>query len=151
MSTLIIGGGKVGMYLTQRLLEHDYDATLIESRRERYEKLRSEIDAAHLVFGDGADPLVLERIGIRSVESIVCVTGSDETNLIIAALAKMEYGVPQVIARVNNSKNAWLFTPVMGVDSAVNESDITARMLAQHMVTRPGEDIFDACTVDRLA
>jgi trk system potassium uptake protein TrkA len=151
MSTLIVGGGKVGMYLTQRLLEHDYDATLIESRQDHYERLRSEIDADHLVHGDAADPLVLEKVGIRTVDSIVCVTGSDETNLIIAALAKMEYGVQRVLARVNNPKNAWLFTPVMGVDSAVNESDVTARLLAEHMVSRPGEDIFDTCTVDRLA
>ncbi|MCL2654782.1 MAG: NAD-binding protein [Coriobacteriia bacterium] len=143
MGTLIIGGGKVGLYLTQRFLEHDYDATLIENRRERYEKLCGEVDASHLIYGDAAEPSVLERAGIRSADAVVCVTGADETNLIVSTLAKMEYGVRRVLARVNNPKNAWVFTPVMGVDSAVNVADITARMLAEHMESKLDDKIFE--------
>ncbi|MCL2881691.1 MAG: TrkA family potassium uptake protein [Coriobacteriia bacterium] len=143
MNTLIIGGGKVGVYLAQHLLDHGHEVTLIESRPERFEKLRGDIDDKHLICGDAADPLVLERVGIRSVEHLVCATGSDETNLIVAMLAKMEYGVRQVVARVNNPKNAWLFTPVMGVDSAVNQADLTARMLATQMDPLLGGEIFE--------
>ena len=149
MTTLIIGGGKVGSYLTQRLLEHERGVTLIENRPERFEKLRKEIDDRYLVYGDGAEPSVLERAGIHTVEHVVCVTGSDETNLIVSTLAKLEYGVKRVLARVNNPKNAWLFTPVMGVDSAVNQADITARMLAEHMgSTLDGESAGEG-SVDR--
>jgi len=149
MSILIIGGGKVGVYLCQHLLEHNYDATLIEKRRDRFERLRTEIDTNHLVYGDAAEPSVLERAGVRSAESVACVTGADETNLIISALAKMEYGVRQVVARVNNPKNDWLFTPIMGVDSAVNVADRTARLLAESMDPKLDAEIFTEDDIDR--
>ena len=143
MSMLIIGGGKVGAYLTQHLLDHGHDVVLIENQREHFEKLCGEIDNERLIYGDAAEPSVLERAGIRSAQHLVCVTGSDETNLIVSALGKMEYGVAQVLARVNNPKNAWLFTPVMGVDSAVNQADLTARLLANHLGPTLDDDIFD--------
>ena len=149
MSILIIGGGKVGVYLAQHLLEHNHEATLIENRRDRFEKLRTEIDTEHLIYGDAAEPSVLERAGVRAAESVVCVTGADETNLVISTLAKMEYGVRQVVARVNNPKNAWLFTPVMGVDSAVNEADLTARLLAESMGSKLDDEIFSEDDIDR--
>ncbi len=64
---------------------------------------------------------------------LAAVTGSDETNLVITTLARFEFNVPRVIARVNNPKNAWLFTPEMGVDVALNQADILARLVAEEM------------------
>jgi len=61
------------------------------------------------------------------------VTGSDETNLVITSLGRFEFDVPRVIARINNPKNAWLFTPEMGVDVALNQSEILASLTAEEM------------------
>jgi trk system potassium uptake protein TrkA len=61
------------------------------------------------------------------------VTGADETNLVVTTLARFEFGVPRIIARVNNPKNAWLFTPEMGVDVALNQADLIAHLIAEEM------------------
>lgn len=70
----------------------------------------------------------LQRAG-----QVVAVTGSDETNLVVTNLARLEFAVPRTIARVNNPKNAWMFTPEMGVDVALNPSDLMAHLIAEEM------------------
>jgi trk system potassium uptake protein TrkA len=76
---------------------------------------------------------VLERAGIQKAQVLAAVTGSDETNLVITSLGKFEFNVPRVIARINNSKNAWLFTPDMGVDVALNQAEILAKLTVEEM------------------
>jgi trk system potassium uptake protein TrkA len=71
--------------------------------------------------------------GIHKANVVAAVTGSDETNLAVCSLARMEFKVPRVIARVNNPKNAWLYTPEMGVDVALNQADLIARLIAEEM------------------
>jgi trk system potassium uptake protein TrkA len=61
------------------------------------------------------------------------VTGSDETNLVVCSLARLEFKVPRIISRVNNPKNAWLYTPEMGVDVALNQADLLAHLIAEEM------------------
>jgi len=76
---------------------------------------------------------VLEKAGIQKAQVLAAVTGLDETNLVITSLGKFEFNVPRVIARINNSKNAWLFTPEMGVDVSLNQAEILARLTAEEM------------------
>jgi len=64
---------------------------------------------------------------------LAAVTGSDETNLVITTLGRFEFNVPRIIARINNSKNAWLFTPEMGVDVSLNQAEILSRLCAEEM------------------
>jgi trk system potassium uptake protein TrkA len=64
---------------------------------------------------------------------LAAVTGSDETNLVITSLARFEFNVPRVIARVNNPKNTWLFNSEMGVDVALNQAEILAQLVAEEM------------------
>jgi trk system potassium uptake protein TrkA len=64
---------------------------------------------------------------------LAAVTGDDEDNLVITTLGRFEFGVPRIIARVNNPKNMWLFTPEMGVDVALSQSDILAKLIAEEM------------------
>jgi trk system potassium uptake protein TrkA len=75
----------------------------------------------------------LERAGIEHAQVLAAVTGEDEDNLVITTLGRFEFGVPRVIARVNNPKNAWLFTPEMGVDVALSQSDILAKLIIEEM------------------
>ena len=74
-------------------------------------------------MGSGTDPVVLETSGIHQMDVVAAVTGKDEVNLVAASLARFEFNVPRVIARVNNPKNAWMFTDDMGVDAALNQAE----------------------------
>jgi trk system potassium uptake protein TrkA len=64
---------------------------------------------------------------------VAAVTGTDETNLVATSLAKFEFGVQRTIARVKDPKNAWMFTPIMGVDAALSQADLMAHLIAEEM------------------
>ena len=95
--------------------------------------MEGEIPSESILVGDGSSPQVLESAGVLKANVLAAVTGSDETNLVVTSLARFEFNVPRVIARLNNPKNAWLFTPEMGVDVALNQADILARLVAEEM------------------
>ena len=133
MNVIIVGGGKTGAQLTRKLLEEGHQVKLIECRPETAERLRRELLPESVITGDGSSPAVLEAAGILSAQVLAAVTGEDEANLVITTLARFEFNVPRIIARVNNPRNAWLFTPEMGVDVGLNQTDILAGLIAEEM------------------
>jgi len=130
---MIAGGGKVGAHLAELLIAEGYRVRLVEQRRERAEALLQEFPAELIAYGSASDPVVLEAAGIRQANVVAAVTGDDQTNLVIASLARFEFGVPRIIGRVNNPKNAWLYTPTMGVDVALSQADFMAHLIAEEM------------------
>ena len=133
MFAIIVGGGNTGSQLAKFLLEAGHIVRVIEERQAVLEKLDVEIPQETIIKGDGSSPTILEKAGIHEAHVLVAVTGSDETNLVITTLGRFEFDVPRVIARINNSKNAWLFTPEMGVDVSLNQAEILARLSAEEM------------------
>lgn len=133
MTVIIVGGGKVGSYLATLLLAEGHRAVVIEERAEHLDALRRDLPADAVVDGSGTDPLILERAGVRAADVVAAVTGTDETNLVVASLARFEFHVSRVITRVNNPRNAWMFTPEMGVDVALNQADLMARLIEEEM------------------
>ncbi len=133
MFVIIVGGGNTGSYLAKLLLEGGHSVKVIEERPEVLEKMKGEIPPESIIAGDGSSPQILETAGVLKANVLAAVTGSDETNLVITSLGRFEFNVPRVIARLNNPKNAWLFTPEMGVDVALNQADILARLVAEEM------------------
>ena len=130
---LVVGGGKVGAYLASLLLADGHHVKVIEGRREEFLRLLEKLPADVYVQGNGTDPIVLEAAGIRQADVVAAVSRADETNLVITSLARFEFNVPRTIARVNNPKNVWLFTPEMGVDVALNQADLMAHLIAEEM------------------
>jgi trk system potassium uptake protein TrkA len=118
MYVLVAGGGKVGANLTRSLIQMGHETTLIEQRRDRFEQLEEEFE--HQVqLGDATELFVLERAGIgRPPDIMVAATGDDEDNIIICQIAREKYGVPKVIARVNDPRNQAHFD-LLGISPTV--------------------------------
>ena len=133
MFVIIVGGGQVGSNLALFLLNARHQVRIIEERQEVLAKMHRELPTECIVEGDGSDPDVLRRARVDKAEVLAAVTGADEANLMVCHLARFEFGVRRVIARVNNPKNAWLYTPEMGVDVALNQADMMAHLVAEEM------------------
>lgn len=133
MNVLIVGGGKTGSFLAQRLYQEGQAVTVIEKRPEGAAGLKERLPAITVLAGDGDDPANLERAGIRSADVVVATTGEDEDNLVACLLARLEFRVRRTVARVNNPKNEWLFTPTLGVDVAVSQAHVIADLLREEL------------------
>jgi trk system potassium uptake protein TrkA len=118
MYAIVAGGGKVGSNVTRSLLEMGHEVTLVEQRRDRFEELEAELGVV-VLLGDATEIFVLERAGVaRPPDIVLAVTGDDEDNLVIAQLSKEGYGVPKVIARVNDPRNQQHFD-LLGITQTV--------------------------------
>ena len=105
MYVVVAGGGKVGANLARSLLEMGHEVTLVEERPQAFARLEQEFGPV-VIRGDATEISVLERAGIaRPPELLLAATGDDEDNLVISQIAKEGYGVPKVIARVNDPRN----------------------------------------------
>src|SRR5436309_5843853 len=105
MYVLIVGGGKAGANVIRTLLRNRHEATIIEQERDRFERLEAEFEH-QAMHGDATELFVLEKAGIkRPPDLVLALTGDDEDNMVIAQLSKEKYGVPKVIARVNDPRN----------------------------------------------
>lgn len=118
MKTLIAGAGRLGTQIAQVLAAARNDVTLVDIDDDRVAELEGHLPV-HLVVGDACEPGVLEHAGVLAADLVVAATGDDEDNLVISLLAKRQFDVPRVAARVNDAENSWLFDQKWGVDTAV--------------------------------
>ncbi len=130
---IIVGGGNVGADLATLLLDKDHAVSVIEIKPDRVVRLQHDLPAGVVLSGDGTDPALLRNAGMQQAQVVAAVTGADETNLVITNLARFQFRVPRTIARVNHPRNAWMFTPEMGVDVALNQSDLMAHLIIEEM------------------
>jgi trk/ktr system potassium uptake protein len=133
MDVIIAGGGRVGRFLAAMLIARGDRVRIVERRPTLLAELARQLPDDAVVAGSAADPAVLGAAGARTAQVVAAVTDADEANLVIASLARFEFGVPRTIARVNESSHAWLFTPDMGVDVALDQADIIGRLIAEEM------------------
>ena len=123
MRVAIAGAGKVGRSIAAELLGHDHEVLLIDPEVSTY---RADLAAATWLQGDACEISSLDEAHLQTCQVAIAATGDDKVNLVISLLAKTEYGVPRVVARVNHPKNEWLFNEGWGVDVAVS----TPRLLS---------------------
>ena len=133
MFVILVGGGKVGVHIGASLLEGGHQVKVIENRPERAALIRKELPERSIITGNGTNPGLLEKAGILKADVIAAVTGKDETNLVVTNLARHEFNVPRTVARVNNPKNAWMFTEQMGVDVSLNQAELMAHLIIEEM------------------
>lgn len=133
MFVLIVGGGRTGSRLASLLLAQGHEVQIIEPRPKALTMLHREVPTEIIVEGDGTDPQTLEAAGIRRAQVVAAVTSEDADNLVVTSLARHQYDIRRTIGRVNNPRNAWLFTPDFGVDVALNQADIVAKLIEEEM------------------
>ncbi len=131
MASIIIGGGKIGFYLLKTLLERKVDTVLIERDPVLCRKIANELDVT-VIEGDGTDINVLRDAGIESAEIVAAVTGTDEENLVVCKIAKVNFSVPITFARVNNPKNTAMFK-ALGIDNTVCSTEVIANMIEREL------------------
>jgi trk system potassium uptake protein TrkA len=124
MRVAIAGAGNVGRSIATELLSNGHEVLLIE-REPKAVKLET-VPQADWLLADACELASLEKADLQSCQVVVAATGDDKVNLVVSLLAKTEYGVPRVVARINHPKNEWLFNESWGVDVAVS----TPRLLS---------------------
>ena len=120
MKVVIAGGGSVGIAISLDLIDRHHDVTLMEQSNPVAEKIKQQHPGINVVAADACEYASLSAIGLRSVDVVIAATGDDEDNLVVSWLAKQEFAVPRVIARINNARNTWLFNESWGVDVSVS-------------------------------
>jgi len=123
MKIAVAGAGKVGRSIAKELLGRGHKVLLID--RDPNAVRPGSVDGADFLIADACEISALENAKLSECQVVVAATGDDKVNLVVSLLAKTEYGVPRVIARVNHPKNEWMFDDSWGVDVAVS----TPRML----------------------
>jgi trk system potassium uptake protein TrkA len=115
----VAGAGNVGSFVAEDLSAKGHDIVVIEQDPAVIAIIKPELDVSW-VKGDACELYTLDAAVLSSCEVVVAATGDDEDNLVISLLAKQEFAVPRVVARVNHPDNEWLFTESWGVDVAVS-------------------------------
>ncbi|MCL4426724.1 MAG: TrkA family potassium uptake protein [Firmicutes bacterium] len=131
MYIIVVGGGKVGFYLTSVLKEEGHEVLLIEKDLGRYMALETKLE--ELVFhGDGSEVHTLEAAGAARADVVAAVTGRDEDNLVICQVAKKRFGVPRVIGRVSNPRNEGAFR-ALGIESTISGTRVIYSLIVHEV------------------
>jgi trk system potassium uptake protein TrkA len=118
MRIAIAGAGNVGRSVAQELVENGHKVLLIEREVRRYEP--HTVPEADWLIADACELTALAEAGAETCDVLIAATGDDKANLVVALLAKSEFSVPRVVARINDVRNEWLFSQAWGVDVAVS-------------------------------
>jgi trk system potassium uptake protein len=114
----IAGAGAIGRSVAMELLAYGHKILLIENSVRHYEP--QTVPDADWLLADACELVSLEEAGIELCDVVIAATGDDKVNLTTSLLAKTEFGVSRVVARVNDARNEWLFSEAWGIDVAVS-------------------------------
>lgn len=129
MKIVIVGAGSVGRYMAEQLVGDGNQVSLIDNDAKALNRAdRSDLER---VLGDGCELTTLERARLSDADVVAAVTGDDEDNLVVALLAKQEFAVPRVVARVNNPNNEWMFNQMWGVDVSVSTPHLLTALVEE--------------------
>lgn len=131
MYIIIVGAGKVGHFLAEKLLANKHTVVIIDKDKDVCEGMAKEINTL-IIHGDGCDTKYLEEAGIGRADVIASVTGEDEDNLVICQLAKEKYKIERTVGRVNDPKNEYIFTQ-LGVDIPIDATAILAKIIEEEV------------------
>jgi trk system potassium uptake protein TrkA len=131
----VAGAGNVGTYVAKDLMAKGHEVVLIDQSDESLAHARDELDGVSEVLGDACELHTLDEAVLSSCDVVVAATGDDEDNLVISLLAKQEFAVPRVVARVNHPDNEWLFNEAWGVDVSVSTPHMLTALVEEAVST----------------
>jgi len=135
MYIIIVGGGRVGYYLTKALLDEGHEVLVIEESARYCEIISDELGSICL-RGDGCEASTLETAGTARADMLIAVTGDDEDNLVSCQVAKHKFNVPRTIARIRNPQNEALFKK-LGIDVTISSTNVILEQIAGEVPTHP--------------
>lgn len=131
MKVVVAGGGSVGTAIATELSQNRHDVLLIERDPEVVKRHASDPGSVTWMAADACEVSTLDAAGLAASDVVVAATGDDEDNLVISLLAKQEFAVPRVVARVNHYKNQWLFNESWGVDVSVSTPQLLTALVEE--------------------
>jgi trk system potassium uptake protein len=129
MKVAIAGAGAVGRSLARELLQNNHEVLLID--RDSAKITPNRIPEAQWLLGDACELVNLEDASLEDYDVMIGATGDDKVNLVVSLLAKTEFSVKRVVARINHPSNEWLFTEAWGVDHAVSTPRVMAALVEE--------------------
>ena len=135
MYIIIVGGGRLGYYLTKALLNEGHEVLIVEKKATVSEVIAGELGSI-CIRGDGCEVSTLTEIGTSRADMLIAVTGDDEDNLVACQLAKHKFKVPHTIARIRNPQSEILFKK-LGIDATVSSTNIILEHIAGEVPTHP--------------
>jgi trk/ktr system potassium uptake protein len=129
MRVAIAGAGAVGRSIAAELLENGHEVLLIDKAPDAIKV--DSVPQAEWLLADACEISSLDEAALQRCNVVIAATGDDKVNLVVSLLAKTEYGVPRVVARVNNPKNEWLFNEAWGVDVAVSTPRLMSALVEE--------------------
>jgi K+ transport systems, NAD-binding component len=145
-NVLILGGSLISVYLAQLLESSNVKVTIIESDRERGNQLAELLRAADVDCGDGTDPTVLTRNGLKEADAFVALTNYDEDNIILSIFAK-KHGVEKVVSKINNDKFTELLRDIFP-DTTLSPKNLVAERIAGYVCGL--DHASDSSTIEAL-
>ena len=132
MRVAIAGAGNVGLFIANDLVNTGHEVLLIEQNQDVVQRQQPHAAAGvEWIVADACEVASLRIAGLERCDVVVAATGDDEDNLVISLLAKQEFGVPRVVARVNHPKNEWLFNENWGVDLSVSTPHLITALVEE--------------------
>jgi trk system potassium uptake protein TrkA len=135
MYIIIIGGGRVGYYLTKTLLNEGHEVLIVEKNATYCETINNELGTV-CIQGDGCETATLVEVGTERADMLVAVTGEDQDNLVACQLAKHKFNVQRTIARIRNPQNEELFKK-LGIDVTVSSTNVILEYIQEDVPTHP--------------
>ncbi len=135
MYIIVVGGGRVGYYLTKALLDEGHEVLVVEKEANICEIINDELGSVCL-HGDGCEVTTLIEAGTDRADMLIAVTGDDADNLVTCQIAKHKFNVPRTIVRIKNPKNETLFKK-LGVDVTVSSTNIILENIETEVPTHP--------------
>ncbi|HEU4489893.1 MAG TPA: TrkA family potassium uptake protein [Jiangellales bacterium] len=129
MRVAIAGAGNVGRSIAGELLHNGHEVLLVDKDPRAIKA--ATVPEAEWLFADACELSMLEEAALERCNVVIAATGDDKVNLVVSLLAKTEFGVPRVVARVNHPMNEWLFNESWGVDVAVSTPRIMSALVEE--------------------
>ncbi len=135
MYIIVVGGGRVGYYLTKALLDEGHEVLVVEKAANICEAINDELGSI-CIRGDGCEAATLAEVGTERADMLVAVTGDDEDNLVACQVAKHKFNVPRTVARIRNPQNEALFKK-LGIDVTISGTNVILEHIEAEVPTHP--------------